>query len=205
MAAATPTRNALGTDREFDQVYPRELRLVSSEHWTPVKVAIRAAQLFARAGARHIVDVGCGPGKLCIIGALTTRARFTGIEQREDLVQAARTAAWRMAAQHVRFVVGNVVDVDLGRFDGIYLFNPFYEQICTTVLGIDDAIRLSPTLFHSYVDATTDKLARARLGTAVVTYHGFGGVMPRGYRRVHEERAGNDRLVLWVKHRAGRS
>ena len=36
-----------------------------------------------------VLDIGCGPGKFCIVGALATTGRFTGVEQRKHLCDAA--------------------------------------------------------------------------------------------------------------------
>ena len=44
-------------------------------------------------------------------------------------------------------------------------------------------------------------LRDAPIGTRVVTYHGFGGRIPRGYHLVTDERIGTDSLRLWVKTR----
>lgn len=189
----------LVSDRLFDEVYPDTLRFVSHQHWTPVKVAARAARLLVEAGATSILDVGAGAGKFCLVGALTTQQQFIGIEQRGHLVDAARLAARRLGVGRALFLRGNVTSLDVEPFDGFYLFNPFYEQVCGSLLPIDDTIELSPLLFRKYVLAVIGKLACARLGTAVVTYHGFGGKMPPGYRRVCQESAGGAELVLWQK------
>lgn len=45
------------------------------------------------------------------------------------------------------------------------------------------------------------KLAKLAVGTRVVTYHGFGGDFPRGYRCERIEKSGTDRLEQWVKER----
>ena len=203
IAAATLIAGRPVSDVQFDQVYASELRFVSHQHWTPVAVATRAARLLSGAGASDIVDVGSGVGKFCIVGALTTPARFTGIEQRGKLVLAARTAAQRFGAERVRFVRANVLELKLDEFDGFYLYNPFFEQVLTPVLPIDHGIEHCPALYREYVYSTARKLARARAGTAVVTYHGFGGLMPSGYRCVHDEVARGGRLELWVKAPSG--
>jgi hypothetical protein len=140
------------------------------------------------------------------VGALTTSAHFAGIEQRPHLVTAARTAADEYQADRTRFIHGNVVDVDFGSFDGFYFYNPFHEQICSTSLPIDDAaselVQVSPLFYRTYLVSTIAKLAGARPGTAVVTYHGFGGQLPSDYLRVHQENIGSDKLVMWVKKRS---
>lgn len=199
LAAANLRSGLHVSDRQFDQAYPRALRVASPYHWTPVTVAARAARLLEDAGARNIADIGAGPGKFCIVGALTTRARFTGIEQRSGLVAVARAVAKVFEARRARFLHANITDVDLCSFDGLYLYNPFYEQICGSLPLIDEAVAPSPGLFHSYVVAMLRHFHRASTGTVVVTYHGFGGRMPEGWDCVHRERAGNDQLKVWIK------
>ena len=88
------------TDGEFDQVFVPDVEAISFRHWTPVWVARRAAELLVHAGATEILDVGAGPGKFCIVGALTTAARFAGVEQRGGLVEQARQAAGKLGAKH---------------------------------------------------------------------------------------------------------
>jgi SAM-dependent methyltransferase len=188
----------LHSDRHFDQVYPSPLRFLSRVHWTPVKVARAAARLLVDAGATSILDVGAGAGKFCIVGALTTSASFVGLEQRSQLVEVARDAAARLGARRVRFVTANIVDADWDGFDGVYLFNPFYEQV-GTLIAIDKEAERSRSLYHRYVKVTEQKLATLPSGTVVVTYHGFGGTMPPDYETIHDQPAGNDRLVLWQK------
>jgi predicted RNA methylase len=200
MIAAAKLRAGLPIgDDVFDQVYPPNLRALSSQHWTPVEVAARAAQLFEARGVRNVVDIGAGPGKFCIVGALTSQARFTGIERRLSLVQEAREAAVALGAERAGFVHGNVCEVDLSPFDGIYLFNPFCEQICETLPAIDDDAEFSPLIYRYYVMATMAHFERATPGTVVMTYFGYGGRMPEGYRCVHIEAAGEDKLRVWIK------
>jgi SAM-dependent methyltransferase len=162
-------------------------------------VAVRAAHLLVEAGATRILDVGSGPGKFCITGALTTAATFTGVEQRQQLVEVARAVAFRIGADRARFLHANVLKFPFNRFDGFYLYNPFYECLDETLVRIDDTVPHSSLLFQECVRTTIRKLARLPVGVAVVTSHGFGGVLPRTYSRVHEEVAGSDRLVLWIK------
>jgi SAM-dependent methyltransferase len=199
--AAALKSGQLVADRTFDRVYPTELRFVSYQHWTPVDVAVRAAHLLVEAGATRILDVGAGPGKFCITGALTTTATFTGVEQRQQLVEVARAVAFRIGADRARFLHADVLRFPFHRFDGFYLYNPFYECLDPALVRIDDSVPLSPFLYKESVRTTTRKLARLPIGVPVVTYHGLGGDLPAGYSRVHEEIAGDGRLVLWIKTR----
>jgi SAM-dependent methyltransferase len=188
------------TDRRFDQVYPRSLRDISREHWTPVRVARRAAELLVQGGATSVLDIGSGPGKFCIVGALTTSLRFTGVERRRFLVDAARAAAARLGvAGRVRFCQANVLDFDFAGHDGFYLFNPFFEQVGgRRLMPIDAEVGHSGNLFQLYVKAVERKLAAAPPGTAVAIYHGFGGDLP-DYEEEHAEDIGDGDLALWKK------
>jgi hypothetical protein len=57
-------------------------------------------------------------------------------------------------------------------------------------------------LFRRCLLTTRAKLARLPKGTALATYHGLGGEMAEGYRRVHQENAGDGLLALWTKVRS---
>ena len=77
-------------DEKFDQIYPARIRKLSALQWTPVRVAAEAAKLLATVPGTRVLDIGCGPGKFCLIAAALTDGHFTGIEQRLDLATAAR-------------------------------------------------------------------------------------------------------------------
>jgi SAM-dependent methyltransferase len=189
-------------DGEFDDVFPPEIEAVSFRHWTPVAVARRAAHLMADAGARRILDVGAGPGKFCIVGALTTDAHFTGLERRRNLVEEARRAAARLRVDRVHFAHANLLDFDSRGFDGFYLYNPFQEFVeADDPFPIDRTVRRSEALHKTYIAATIAMLIRAPVGTVVATFHGFGGPMPGQYRRLREERLFGAQLVLWMRDR----
>lgn len=184
-------------DRRFDAVYPPAIRRVSRQHWTPVEVAVRAAGLLAdRPGAR-LLDIGSGAGKFCIVAAAVTGARVSGIEQRGRFVDVAREAAASFGVD-VDFRAGTLADCDPRLFDGLYLFNPFGENLCSTKDRLDDTVELGEARFRRDVAAAEDFLRGAAVGTRVVTYCGFGGIMPRGYERVARERRGGT-LELWVR------
>lgn len=190
-------RRRLVVDRVFDDVFPIELRRASSIHWTPVEVAVRAARLLAAGPDKTILDIGSGIGKFCLIAAATVKARVRGIEQRSHFVDVARAAAAELDVA-VDFVHGTLEGEDAHAVDGVYLFNPFAENLCAREDHLDDSVELSPARFSRDVEATERFLASARPGTRVVTYCGFGGAMPAGYAlALRESRAG--RLELWIK------
>jgi SAM-dependent methyltransferase len=187
------------SDVEFDSIYDPKIRDLSGQHWTPVQVAARAAKILTHAGATRILDVGSGVGKFCIVGALVTDAEFVGVERRRDLVEIATGAAARHHLRRVSFVHANIETFPFDGFDGIYLYNPFFEQVSYYGEQIDATTERSPDLHAQFVRATRQKLAALAPPAAVVTYNGFGGRMPAEYRLVGDEPAGNDRLELWMK------
>jgi predicted RNA methylase len=152
------------------------------------------------AGATEILDVGAGPGKFCLVGALTTSARFTGIEQRASLVQEARIAAVKLGVERASFIHANLADFDCAPFNGFYFYNPFQEQLEEDdPFPIDSALERSPSLHAAYVASAQAALCRARVGTFVVTFHGMGGPLPSMYECLHEERTYGGDLALWVR------
>lgn len=199
--AVTNPAHALVSDIAFDRLYEERIRAISEQHWTPVAVAARAAQLLVSAGATRILDVGSGAGKFCIVGALSTGAEFVGIERRERLIHVARRAAEQAGAARTTFIHANVNAFSFGGFDGIYLYNPFFEQISKHRVLIDRDLERSGRTHRYLVRAVEEKLRATPAPVAVVTFHGFGGRMPTGYALSKDEPAGNDRLELWVKPR----
>lgn len=188
------------SDPDFDRIFPAWARRLSERHWTPVDVARRAAFLLCPDRSARILDVGAGVGKFCILGSLVTGATFLGVEQRTTFVQTACEVANQVGATQAQFLHGNACDVDWRPFDGIYLFNPFYEHISSSAVDLSiEPILRSPDSFYGYVEMTLDKLAETAEGTRVALYHGFGGVLPDSFHLVHCEPIGGSSLELYVK------
>jgi len=189
------------TDEDFDRVYADKVRRMSKVHWTPVSVALRAAELLAPEPGMRILDVGSGVGKLCCIGALATRSSWHGVERDALLVAAARETAISLAVNdRTRFIVGDMMKVDWTTFNAIYFYNPFEAALFAPGLvhrPTDNTGRW--TEFHDEVSRAEDRLSEMPPGSRVVTYHGFGGQMPSSYQRASSEQIGSDQLDLWIK------
>ena len=185
-------------DQKFDLIYPPHLRELSSLHWTPVAVAAEAAKLLVTAPGTRVLDIGCGPGKFCLVAASLTDGRFTGVEQRSDLVAAARQAATDLQLTDVEFLHGNVMDVAFADYDAFYLFNPFEENMHYGH-KIDGGVLLSPALFKTYTTHVSTQLGAGPLGTRVVTYMGYADDIPSCYDC--ESTLFGDDLKLWIKQR----
>jgi SAM-dependent methyltransferase len=185
-------------DEKFDLTYPRKIRELSSLHWTPVAVAAEAAKMLVTAPGIRVLDIGSGAGKFCLVGASVTGGRFTGVEQRSDLIAAARRAAADLKLPDVEFIQSNVMDVDFAEYDAFYLFNPFEENMHYGH-KIDSAVRLSPTLFKTYTSHVATQLGARPIGTRVVTYAGYADDIPSCY--YCETTLFGDDLKLWIKRR----
>lgn len=186
------------SDHELDQVFPEELRDRSHLHWTPVAIAMRVVELLAPGPGARVLDVGAGVGKVCLIGALMTRATWWGIEQDATLVSAANQAAWALdVIRGTRFVHGDGSRLEWDEFDALYFYNPFG----TLMLAPHASAFVRYATLQATMRRVDQRLAGTRVGTRVVTYHGFGGRLPPGFALVSREPAGGDALELWVRER----
>ncbi len=184
-------------DEKFDLVFPSRLRKLSSLFWTPVAVAAEAARFLAPAPDVRVLDIGCGPGKFCLVAAMLSEAHFTGIEHRGELVAAAKQAAMKLKLTNVEFIHANMLEIDFGNYDAFYHFNPFEENMYGH--KIDSAVLLSATLFKKYTDYVSEQLGQRPIGTRVVTYAGYADDIPSCYDC--ESTLFGDDLKFWIKKR----
>jgi SAM-dependent methyltransferase len=185
-------------DECFDQIYPSKVRALSWRHWTPVSVAVEAAKLLVTGTRTRVLDVGCGPGKFCLVAAALTNARVTGIEQRSDLVAIARRSALKHRLINVEIIHGNVTDFSFAGYDAFYLYNPFEENMFQRQ-KIDSLVPLSKALFEKYTGYVADQLGNRPIGTRVVTYAGSASEIPACYDC--KQALIEDTLKLWIKMR----
>ena len=185
-------------DEKFDQIYPAKVRQLSSIFWTPVAVAAEAAKMLVTAPGTRVLDIGCGAGKFCLVGASLTDGRFTGVEQRAELVAAGRQAATTLGLSHIDFLHANVMEIDFAEYDAFYLYNPFEENIYQG-WKLDHSVPLSPALFKRYTSQVAARLGARPIGTRVVTYAGYADELPACY--ACESALFRDDLKLWIKSR----
>ena len=193
---------AAGTlsDDLFDGLLAPRWQVRSAVHWTPVAVAQLATRWLTEGGARRILDVGAGVGKLCVLGALRAPdVTFVGIERRVALVREARHLAELLGvSDRVEIREGTLETIHPHEFDAFYLYNPFVENLpeCDDD-RIDKSVDLVPAHFARDVAIVDRWLRAAPNGTRVVTLHGFGGLVPLTYRRLGGQRVGWDALTAW--------
>jgi SAM-dependent methyltransferase len=185
-------------DEKFDQIYSDRIRKLSPLQWTPVRVAAETARLLVTVPGTRVLDIGCGPGKFCLVAAALTEGHFTGIEQRADLATAARRAATTLQAANVEIIHGNVTEIAFPDYDAFYLYNPFEENMARGH-KIDSAVPLSPVLFKRYNSYVASNLGSMPIGTRVVTYAGYADEIPACYQC--ESAFFRNELKLWIKHR----
>ena len=198
LAIQTALRQRIAVaDQLFDRQYPRTDRYRSEVHWTPIEVALRVAQFLAPSPGGHILDVGAGVGKACIVGALTTPALWYGMERDPRRVLTARRVARRLGVEHrTSFLEGEATLMDWSPFGGFYLFNPFAESLFKRSI-LEPGGRRSA--YIEEVARVERKLADARVDTRVVTYHGFGGALDEHYELVESEPHREGDLCLWIR------
>jgi predicted RNA methylase len=191
-------------DRAFDRFLPDSLRIISVQYWTPLLVAKRAAEWFDDLNVRTVVDIGSGAGKFCVAAALAGQCRFTGLEQRPRLVDSARALARLFDVDdRVRFVEGALGSMATPVADAYYLYNPFGEYLFHSRGHLDKNGEPSDARYARDVATVQDVLRRARFGTCVLTYNGFGGQVPAGYRQIRVDDTLPNALRLWRKEPGG--
>ena len=205
VAEALQTR-AHTTNNAFDRHLPRELRVVSGQHWTPISVAARAAEWLDELEVRTVVDIGSGAGKFCVAAALAGHCNFMGLEQRPRLVAAARALARLFEVEdRVCFVEGALGDVAIPVVDAYYLYNPFGENLLGPGEYLDEDVELSDERYQRDIKTVERLFQQARVGTCILIYNGFGGRVPDSYDEVRVDRELPNVLRMWRKERSAHS
>jgi hypothetical protein len=202
LVAAAVRAGRFSANEAFDRFLPQELREVSDRYWTPLSVVRQVAIWLREAQVRTVVDIGSGAGKFCVAGALLTRCRFVGLEQRASFVAAARDLAETFDVDdRVTFVHGvcGVATMPVG--DAYYLFNPFGAYSVNSPRFAEPGVSFTRETYAADVAAVTELLSGAPLGTTVITLNGFGGKLPPTYVQIEIGVGRSGMLRLWKKQR----
>ena len=183
-------------DEAFDAIYPRRYRTVSKFHFTPVHVAQIAAKFLAEKPGTRVLDVGSGAGKFCMAGAACTQGHFTGVEQRQRLFRLAVKLAKRHAVERVEFIHAQATEIDFGRYDAIYYFNSFFENLVPDS-AIDQSVPMDRAQYKLYTTFMREQLAKMPAGTRLATYFSFLDEIPDTYKIQYEDF--DLKLKLWEK------
>jgi SAM-dependent methyltransferase len=176
-------------DEAFDRFLPTSLRVVSSQFWTPLEVAMRVAAWLDDFGVRTVVDIGSGVGKFCVAAALSGNCHFVGFEQRPRLVRTARHLARLFRVEdRVHFLRGTFGEDALPTADAYYVYNSFGENLFGPTDHLDEDVEFGQDRYFREIGALEAFLGDAPVGTFVVTYNGFGGRLPGNYAELRVDR-----------------
>lgn len=198
--AAALRRGDVVHDASFDAFLPAAVRRVSGQFWSPLRVAMRVGRWLDELGLAHVVDVGSGAGKLCVVAALVSQSRFTGVEQRSGLVAAARALARTFEVEdRVVFHERSIAAQGIPAADAYYLFNPFEENLHGPGDHIDETVALGLERYDHDVAVIEGLLDAMPAGTCVILYNGFGGRMPNSFDVVRHDGDPTRPLGVWRK------
>lgn len=185
------------SDEQFNQLYPSNIQLLSLNHWTPLAVAVEAANFLTAESNAKILDIGSGIGKFCLTAAHYNRtAFFYGIEQRIKLINHAEAAKEILGLPNISFFHGNFTQLNFADYDHFYFFNSFYENLKGTG-KIDNSLNFSSENYDYYNRYLHNQLAEKPTGTRVATYHSLGDEMPDDYYVVNSQM--DEMLKCWIK------
>lgn len=129
----------------------------------------------------HLLDLGCGKGRVLCFFALYGLKKCSGIEISPVLTDEARMNARRLRGRHsaIDITQGDAIDADIGDASIIYMFNPFSGEVVEPVLRrIESSLRARPReLRICYVNPVHAPLLDSRAWLActdffVVTWSG---------------------------------
>lgn len=187
----------ISSDSQFNKIFPPSIQLLAQRHWTPLEVAIKAADFLAAENNVSILDIGSGVGKFCLAAAnYKPNAFFTGVEQRLSLNRHAETAKELLQLKNTWFINKNFTQIDFKKYDHFYFFNAFYENLEGSI-KIDKSIDYSNELYNYYNRYLYKQLQQKPLGTRLATFHSLDDEMPPEYHVVGVEMEGL--LKFWVK------
>ncbi|WP_046368878.1 class I SAM-dependent methyltransferase [Flavihumibacter petaseus] len=200
MHLSTPAEcldNWFSNDVAFHELYPAVISQLARRHWTPLRVARKAAAFLRTGKEDRVLDIGSGVGKFCLAAAhAEPTVQFTGVELRPWLVEHARIAQQKLGLKNVRFLAANIKDVCFKQFDHFYFYNSFYENLAESE-KIDQEMPCSLELFERYSYYLYKQLANRPAGTRLVTYHSLETEIPADFHLVQTEI--NGYLKYWIK------
>ncbi len=188
--------NLIITDEEFDTIYPERARNLTQRHWTPVDVAIQAAEFLADNPDAKVLDIGSGVGKFCMIGAAVTEGYFTGVEYRDYFFHLSEFVLECYGLPRVKFIHSNITNIKFQDYNGIYFFNSFQENIDDSAI-IDPTVETGEEQYHLYTGYVFDQLSLMPIGTRLATYWGKNNKIPKQYTLLFSDF--NGELKCWEK------
>ena len=161
----------LPSDELLDSLLPEELRIHADQHFAGAyAIQLASAFLVKDQSSPHILDIGSGTGKFCLLGALLHKtAHFTGVEYRPEFIQIAEALATQLGLQNVKFQRENILSHSFEKYNGLFMFNPFLEHrnAHSRMQDFPD----DPSQESEYVSYVRDQLSKCGLGVRLVTLY----------------------------------
>ena len=197
IASFLPAGRWFISDDAFNSLYPAHINHLAQKHWTPLRIARVAIDFLTPEKGTKVLDIGSGIGKFCLAAGYYRKSSFfTGVEQRENLVQLANKTKDRLKLSNINFIHRNFTQLDFHEYDHFYFFNSFYENL-SGGYKIDDSIDYTEELYNYYSRCLYNKLDEMPSGTRIVSFHSLEDEIPFSYRVV-DSRFGNQ-LKYWIK------
>lgn len=191
--------NSFSSDKKFDALYSDAIQKHSFIHWTPIEIIETALDWLQLDATSHVLDIGSGAGKFCVFAGSRSKAKFTGVEKRSDLLQAANVIRDQLKTKNVSFLEADITTIDFRNYTHFYYYNPFCEYIAEFD-HIDATITYDPDIFRSLEDYVIEQFEGLPVGTRVVTYCSETFPFPASFDL--KDMLYDGKLALWVKTRS---
>lgn len=187
-------------DSEFDKLLPPLYRSHSQVQWTSVPVARAVASWLQNFHGKRFIDIGSGVGKLCIALRFLSDLKIYGIEQRPHLVQVANEIIKTNNLQDITIWEKNLLDLNWQDYDIFYLFNPFQEHVALSPTAvIDNTIPFHRDHYLAYTAKVFEELQKMPRNKVLITFHGYGGKLPKSWALKCSHYIEGGFLSMWVK------
>lgn len=190
-------KNILKTDKDFDKLYPKNIQLLSGIHWTPIEVAQKASKFLVQKDSDIVLDIGSGAGKFCIVGAMSTNAKFVGVEHRKAVCDLSKEVINKLEIKNIEILNQNILDTDFSDYTSFYFFNPFEENINDYCPQIDLSVPLSKKKYLDYTLYVYEELKKLPSKTRLATYCTLESQVPECFKL--ESIDFDWDLKLWIK------
>ena len=186
----------LPSDELLDSLLPEELRIHADQHFAGAYAIQLASEFLVKnQSSPHILDIGSGTGKFCLLGALLQKtAQFNGVEYRASFVQIAKDIAVQFDTPNVHFECQNILSHSFENYDGFFMFNPFLEHRNTNARmnDFDD----EPNQAADYLAHVHKELAQRPTGTRLACLYVNEAHIPENFKLVDQKMGGTLRFYI---------
>ena len=152
-------------EKQFLDLLPEYLKDLDDDYWSDFSQIEQSCKWLKNCS--NVLDIGSGVGKFCIIGTQLLSSNFFGIEKNRQLHSKANVVLSHLSNHRVKFILGDLFELPLSNYDGLYIYNPFVENIS---LGkkIDNSIAYDEELYHKLHDQLSIRLDLLKSDSLVV-------------------------------------